>query len=529
MNKTVTANIGGFVFHLDETAYEQFQKYLKGIRSSLTGTEGVDEIMQDIESRIAEMLRERISDPLQVVSLEDVHHIMQAMGQPEEFGNGEVKETMPPLSRKLFRDPDDKLLGGVCSGIGAYFNVDAVWIRLFFAFLLFGLGTGILFYILLWIILPEAKTTADKLRMRGDPVTISNIEKNVREEMDQIKVRAEEYTRSGKFMDLIRRFFNGLADVLSGLIRLITKAAGIIFLLVGLSGAVVLFAVLFAMPLQIQGVTQIAGVTDIPLFVTSVFSDPRYFQIASIAAILATGIPFIALAALGAKILFNLKISRGLSLTVFAFWLLSLGSLLIIGVYTLKQFKTEESARVTDSLPLKSSQRISIKANAYGEPSDLSDQDETILFKHDHELWGNQVAFNIVRSPDSLFHLIREGISKGADRTDAMNNAESIRYHFTNDDSTLILDRYFRLDESYHFRSQHMKLTLQIPEGARVLLDPTVKDMLHDVKNLQNVYDCDMVGRTWEMKTNELDCLDCDGSESQVDKPTTSSQIIIVQ
>lgn len=522
MNKTITANIAGFVFHLDETAYEQFQKYLKGIRSSLTGTEGVDEIMQDIESRIAEMLRERISDPLQVVSLEDVHHIMQAMGQPEEFGNGEAKETIPPLSRKLFRDPDDKLLGGVCSGIGAYFDVDAVWIRLFFAFLLFGLGTGILFYILLWIILPEAKTTADKLRMRGDPVTISNIEKNVREEMDQIKVRAEEYTRSGKFTNLIRRFLNGVADVMAGLIRLITKVAAAIFLLLGLFVSFVLFAVLFAMPFQIE------GISDIPVVVTSIFSEPRMFQFSAAALVLAIGIPFIALAALGARMLFNLKISRGVSMTVLVIWLLSIGALMVLGIFTFRQFRVEENVRsvVTWSNPPRT---LILKADSYGEGHDSSDDDETVLFKHGPELWGDQVMLNVVRSPDTLFHLVQEKISRGSDRSDAIKNAESIRYFILNSDSTLVLDRFFKLDESSHFRNQHLKLTLQIPEGSSVFLDRSLTDMLHDVKNLQNVYDRDMVGRTWEMKTNELDCLDCDGSESQVDKPTSSSQIIIVQ
>ena len=95
-----------------------------------------------------------------------------------------------PVKRRLYRNPDDKLLGGVCSGIASYFDVDAVWVRLAFAFIFFVFGSGFLLYILLWIIVPEAKTTAEKLQMRGEPVTISNIEKNVKEEMEQVRKTA---------------------------------------------------------------------------------------------------------------------------------------------------------------------------------------------------------------------------------------------------------------------------------------------------------------------------------------------------
>lgn len=208
MNKTVTVNIGGIVFHIDENAYERFKQYLEAIRSHFTTAEGRDEIMQDIESRIAEMFQDRIKDSKQVITLEDVEEVTIQMGRPEQFGDEAAHEEQSkserpevqegPVKRRLFRNPDDKLLGGVCSGVANYFDIDAVWVRLAFAFIFFVFGSGFLLYILLWIIVPEAKTTAEKLQMRGEPVTISNIEKNVKEEMEQIRKGNKQKINTGR-------------------------------------------------------------------------------------------------------------------------------------------------------------------------------------------------------------------------------------------------------------------------------------------------------------------------------------------
>src|SRR4051794_12446506 len=117
MNKTVTVNIGGIVFHIDENAYERFKQYLESIRSHFTASEGRDEIMQDIESRIAEMFQEKIRDQKQVITLADVEEVTLLMGKPEDFADESRKENEPAMEkdntvlhvkRRLFRNPDDK-------------------------------------------------------------------------------------------------------------------------------------------------------------------------------------------------------------------------------------------------------------------------------------------------------------------------------------------------------------------------------------------------------------------------------------
>jgi len=197
MNKTVTINIAGLFFHIDEDAYIKLSDYLDAIKNSLN-TEGKEEIISDIESRIAEIFSEKIDPKTGVISMIDVENIIQIMGQPEDYRLDDENESQGESNqykkednytqrqRKLFRDPEKRVLGGVLSGLANYFGIDVVWIRVLFILLIFVYGSSIIIYPILWIIIPKAKTVADILEMKGEPVNISNIEKQVRENIDQL-------------------------------------------------------------------------------------------------------------------------------------------------------------------------------------------------------------------------------------------------------------------------------------------------------------------------------------------------------
>lgn len=200
MNKTVTINISGIIFHIEEDAYDKLSKYLSTIKGYFSKTDGGNEIMSDIEARIAEMLQSKTSAVKQVVLMADVDSVIEAMGKPEEFAEGHTEkeeqedesfQSSEPIKKRLFRDPDNKAVGGVCSGIAAYFDVDIVWIRLAMFLLIFFGGLSLWVYIILWIVIPEAKTTAEKLAMRGEKIDINNISKTVKEEAEQLKQRAK--------------------------------------------------------------------------------------------------------------------------------------------------------------------------------------------------------------------------------------------------------------------------------------------------------------------------------------------------
>jgi len=211
MNKTYTINISGIIFHIDEFAFEKLKGYLNTIRSYFKDSEGREEIMTDIESRIAELFSGRINNAKQVVLMEDVDHMISIMGNPEVFKNEDGSDTESNFKdtsnnantysskrKRIFRDGDDKVLGGVCSGVANYFDFDPIWIRLAFAVSFFFFGTGLLFYIILWIVIPEARTTAEKLEMRGEKVNINNIEKNFKDEMEGLKNRFNENVNGNK-------------------------------------------------------------------------------------------------------------------------------------------------------------------------------------------------------------------------------------------------------------------------------------------------------------------------------------------
>jgi len=187
MNQTVTVNISGIVFHIEVDAYEELKKYLNKIKSYFKNSEECNEIMTDIEARIAELFNEKISSDSQVIQSQDVEEVITIMGKPEQYVDEDEDEPQPQESfsskqrtystaKKLFRDPDDRMIGGVASGIAAYFGIETIWLRLFFVVALF-VGFGFLLYIILWIVMPEAKTASDKLQMKGDPVNINNISK----------------------------------------------------------------------------------------------------------------------------------------------------------------------------------------------------------------------------------------------------------------------------------------------------------------------------------------------------------------
>ena len=191
MKKTLTINLAGLVFNIDEDAYYRLQDYLEKIKTYFSEEKEIDDIMNDIETRIAELLGEKLTPGKQVITLQDVEETMKIMGEPREFGGFDNEEKKKSYyrtsSKRVYRDPDNRVLGGVCGGLGAYMGIDPIIIRIIFIIVFFGFGIGLFIYLILWIIIPEAKTTAQKLEMRGEPVNVSNIGNFVREEFENLK------------------------------------------------------------------------------------------------------------------------------------------------------------------------------------------------------------------------------------------------------------------------------------------------------------------------------------------------------
>ncbi len=208
MNKVFNINLGGYPFTIDEDAYEHLNQYLDAIHGHFSNSEGYEDITSDIESRMAELFQEQ-GDGRPIVTLKVVKNAIGIMGTPEDFGaepmaeksyashashddsTGKKKKKKRRWSasiktgKRLFRNPEDEVVGGVASGVAAYFGVnDPLWIRLGFVLISLSGGFGIPLYLLLWAILPKAETSSDRLAMKGEPINIENIAKTVEEEIE---------------------------------------------------------------------------------------------------------------------------------------------------------------------------------------------------------------------------------------------------------------------------------------------------------------------------------------------------------
>ena len=178
MNKTVNINLGGMFFHIDEDAYQKLTRYFDAIKRSLTNSNGQDEIIKDIEMRIGELITEKHTSDKQVINVAEVDEIITIMGQPEDY---RIEDDGQPASsasasydtnsgrrmKKLYRDTEKGMIGGVATGLGHYFGIDAVWIKILFLIFVFaGFGTGIIAYFVLWIVTPAARASSLTVKAR---------------------------------------------------------------------------------------------------------------------------------------------------------------------------------------------------------------------------------------------------------------------------------------------------------------------------------------------------------------------------
>jgi len=261
MNKTVNINLAGIFFHIDEDAYAKLQRYLTAIKRSFEGVTGEDEIIADIEARISELFSAKIQDARQVISTKELDEVIAVMGQPEDYMvDDDIFEDAPKSKKskrtqssgsgkKLYRDVDNAYIGGVSSGLGHYFGVDSIWIRLAWVFLvLVGFGSPILIYILLWILMPEATSTADKLSMTGKAVNIDNIQEKVKEGFENVAdaVKNVDYDKYGNQAKKgAQGFFQTIGKIIMFFLKILAKIIGVLFIITGAAVVISLFVGLF--------------------------------------------------------------------------------------------------------------------------------------------------------------------------------------------------------------------------------------------------------------------------------------------
>ena len=515
MNKTLNINLAGLIFHIDEDAFKQLERYLDTLKRQFRSTDGGNEIVSDIENRIAELFRERTSDSKEVISLEDVLEVIEIMGQPEDYMDPEEEpqtsttSNMYTGSRRLLRDPDNKVIGGVSSGVAAYFNIDAVWIRLLFV-LLFFTGPGFLIYLVMWIVIPKAKSTAEKLMMRGEPVNISNIQKSIKEEFTD--ERGE--FRYRKTRDGIGGFFNELGrflfDAIRLIIKFIIKVVGFFLLFIGF---IMLFSIVMSLvvgSVEINGAN--VGLQYVLEFMKLVTENESHYNMLIVSIMLSVAAPVFLLIYFGIRILFNLDPLNRPTKSGLAF--MTLIGLVLLAIATTKiAHKFQDESYVTYDLSVPEGHKQFYLTTSQDSISSLFDEDYNFNM---HWLpLGEENAFNMVDvnvepTDEELPFIKVRRESRGVSRMQARNNAENLEYEVLFEDSVITVPVYYLLTKDQKFRAQNLDIDLYLPVGYSVYLDHSLAEYLYDVDNVQNMWDNDMVGTLWHMTEDGLSCDGCD-------------------
>lgn len=330
MKKTLTVNLGGTVFHIDEDAYRLLDNYLSNLKIHFRKEAGADEIIDDIERRISELFAEKLTAGSQVITITDVEEVIVRMGKPEDMEAENDSEpsvgnaTRTTIHRRLYRNPDDKLLGGVISGMAAYLGWDVTLLRLLLLVVLIcGVGTLIPVYIVCWLVIPEARTAAEKLSMRGEAVTVENIGKTVTDGFEKVANGVNDYMKSDK----PRTFLQKLGDALVMVAGWFFKICLVIFAII-CSPLLFVFGVVFVALLFAAVMVAIGGgaalISMFPTFDVVLPTSPLSAIVMYIAGILLVGIPLVSLVwAIFSQIFKWQPMASGLKWTLVILWMVS--------------------------------------------------------------------------------------------------------------------------------------------------------------------------------------------------------------
>lgn len=329
MKKTLTVNLGGTVFNIDDDAYRLLDNYLSNLKMHFRKEASADEIVDDIERRISELFAEKLSAGSQVITIADVEEVIARMGTPEDMEMGEESDNSGATDsnsprRRLYRNPDDKMLGGVISGLAVYLGWDVTLLRLLlFVILICGYGTLIPVYIVCWLVIPEARTAAEKLSMRGEAVTVENIGKTVTDGFEKVSNGVNDYMKS----DRPRTFLQKMGDAFVMVAGWFLKLCLVIFAII-CSPVLFAFGIAFVVLLFVAITVAIGGgaalLSFFPMADIVLPTSPLVAIVMYIAGILLVGIPLVSLVwAIFSQVFKWQPMNSGLKWTLVILWTVS--------------------------------------------------------------------------------------------------------------------------------------------------------------------------------------------------------------
>jgi len=510
MNKTVTINLGGQIFYVEESVFDALQEYLDGLKSFFSTDPDGNEIIADIEYRLAELFIEGQTDRNSAISTAQVEEAIATMGTVSDFqeaSESEEHSTLLPSAetstsqnftaeKRLMRDPEDRVFSGVSSGLGHYFGINALWIRLAFLVVFLFQGFGLIPYIILWIIMPKAVSTSDKLSMKGKPINLSTLRENV---------KTDQVNNSGSAADFVNQLLHYGGRFLITFSKIMLIFFGGILLLAGI-GIIVA-----------TGFLAISG-GDMPLLADSFIGmNGFWYAIMRIAAFLAIAVPVILFSVLFLRLLLNRNFlnDRRYLYVLGSVWLVSALVLSLAGLKLKQDFKHEgqnlESFQFVnsyDTLKVKVDPQFTYR----GKKSSINISSDDFKIIND-TLYSDQIQIDIVPADISEYRLDIIKTAKGKTIESAESRSASTNYYWEHAGDELLIGKMFNLPSNTQWRKQKVRLVLNVPYNQIVHLDRSTYKMIDNVDNIQNIYDRDMAGRSWSSTEAGLSCLDCDKEE----------------
>ena len=528
MKKTVNINLAGTFFHIDEDAFAKLSRYLEAVKKSISDPVGGDEIIQDIEARIAELFSEKLEINTQVISTRELDAIIKIMGQPEDYimdedaaqtnsatGNQTRGETTS--NKQLFRDSDNKFIAGVCSGLSHYLGLEVIWVRLFWIFLSFvTTGFGVIAYLLFWILVPGAQTTSEKLKMTGEPINISNIEKKFNEGYQKVSQNIKNVDYD-KYEEKIKKgsatFFDSLGAILSTVFKIGIKFFGLLIVIAGLLG---LISILIGMTVFGTFGIYDTGVTGMDIYQLIDTTNTPIWIVTLIITLIA-GIPLLLLFILGLKIMFpNIKsIGTPVKITLTILWIAAISILVILGARQAidRAFENNFSTQT----PLSINMQTPLKLSMYNNDTYSFEAYRRSGLEIKPDANGNKVLYSsdirlIVRSTDEkVGKIVLNKIASGKDYKQAKARAQAIdfKYNFNKNTNELILDGYFLTDITNKYRDQQIEVILYLPVNTRLIAATNTRSFHKNEPVYRDILILGDEEKTLLITPEGTQCLDC--------------------
>jgi phage shock protein PspC (stress-responsive transcriptional regulator) len=521
MKTTIKINLSGQIFNLDDDAYEALKNYLDAISKRFRDMEEGAEIIADVEARIAELFQSKISEKKEVITLDDVNDVIAIMGQPEDYlGEEEAEATYRNgrTSKKYYRDGDNAIFGGVCSGLAAYFGIEnwlmrLLWVIFFFAT---GLGLMLILYIVLWIAVPKAETAAEKLEMRGEKVTISNIEKTVKEEYDTVKENVRDGYEKVKSSKELKKTKNALDEIFHVIGQIIIVFLKIILVIVGFAFIIAGLAVLIALSVAVffRGSLLPGEILGSPIHpwheFFGVLSDPTSLTLITVALFFTIAIPLIALIYAGIKMMFRFKANdKMIGLAAFVLWIISVVFLVTMAAFEGWNFNSYGRTSTTETLDDVSSDTLIVQIvtdpgiDGFNDDWYFQYEDSWNMISTEDRFYGKMIL-DVAPGEFNDYEISVRKNSQGRDKVEASMNASKLDYEWEQEGNTILLDPYFSLEKRNKWRSPGTKVTVMVPPGKYIRLDRNTKYFLRNVETVEDIWDRKIAGKVWQMTEDGL-------------------------